>query len=80
MFKERDEKIRKYLIDNGYIESVIELAPRLFMGTGISTNMLLISKNNKKVKMVDASDIYHIGRNGNRITEDDIEKNIRCIQ
>lgn len=74
LFSERDKKIRKYLIDNGYIESVIELAPRLFMGTGISTNMLLISKNNKKVKMVDASDIYHIGRNGNRITEDDIEK------
>ena len=74
LFSERDKKIRKYLIDNGYIESVIELAPRLFMGTNISTNMLLISKNNKKVKMVDASDIYHIGRNGNRITEDDIEK------
>lgn len=74
LFSERAKKIRKYLIDNGYIESVIELAPRLFMGTGISTNMLLISKNNKKVKMVDASDIYHIGQNGNRITEDDIEK------
>lgn len=74
LFSERDKRIRKYLIDNGYIESVIELAPRLFMGTNISTNMLLISKNNKKVKMVDASDIYHIGRNGNRITEDDIEK------
>ena len=74
LFSERDKRIRKYLIDNGYIESVIELAPRLFMETGISTNMLLISKNNKKVKMVDASDIYHIGRNGNRITEDDIEK------
>lgn len=74
LFSERDKKIRKYLIDNGYIESVIELAPRLFMGTNISTNMLLISKNNKKVKMVDASDIYHIGQNGNRITEDDIEK------
>lgn len=74
LFSERDKRIRKYLIDNGYIESVIELAPRLFMGTNISTNMLLISKNNKKVKMVDASDICHIGRNGNRITEDDIEK------
>ncbi|MDU6784197.1 N-6 DNA methylase [uncultured Peptoniphilus sp.] len=72
LFNERDKKIRKYLIDNGYVESVIELAPRLFAGTSISTNILLISKNNKKVKMVDASDIYHSDRMVNRITTDDI--------
>ena len=72
LFNERDKKIRKYLIDNGYVESVIELAPRLFVGTSISTNILLISKNNKKVKMVDASDIYHSDRMVNRITTDDI--------
>lgn len=73
LFKERDEKIRKYLIDNGYIESVIELAPRLFTGIGISTNILLISKNNKKVKMVDASEIYHSDKMVNKITKDDVE-------
>lgn len=72
LFNERDKKIRKYLLDNGYVESVIELAPRLFVGTSISTNILLISKNNKKVKMVDASDIYHSDRMVNRITKDDI--------
>ncbi|MDU0964872.1 N-6 DNA methylase [Peptostreptococcus anaerobius] len=72
LFNERDKKIRKYLIDNGYVESVIELAPRLFVGTSISTNILLISKNNKNVKMVDASDIYHSDRMVNRITTDDI--------
>lgn len=72
LFNERDKKIRKYLLDNGYVESVIELAPRLFVGTSISTNILLISKNNKKVKMVDASDIYHSDRMVNRITTDDI--------
>ena len=72
LFNERDKKIRKYLLDNGYVESVIELAPRLFAGTSISTNILLISKNNKKVKMVDASDIYHSDRMVNRITKDDI--------
>lgn len=72
LFNERDKKIRKYLLDNGYVEGVIELAPRLFVGTSISTNILLISKNNKKVKMVDASDIYHSDRMVNRITTDDI--------
>lgn len=72
LFNERDKKIRKYLIDNGYVESVIELAPRLFAGTSISTNILLISKNNKKVKMVDASNIYHSDRMVNRITTEDI--------
>lgn len=72
LFNERDKKIRKYLLDNGYVEGVIELAPRLFVGTSISTNILLISKNNKKVKMVDASDIYHSDRMANRIKTDDI--------
>lgn len=53
--------------------SVIELAPRLFAGTGISTNILLISKNNTKVKMVDAGEIFGSGRMVNKLTEDDIE-------
>lgn len=73
LFNERDKIIRKYLLNNGYVESVIELAPRLFAGTGISTNILLISKNNTKVKMVDAGEIFGSGRMVNKLTKDDIE-------
>lgn len=73
LFNERDKKIRKFLLDNGYIESVIELAPRLFLETAISTNILLISKNNTKVKMVDASEIFESSRIVNKIPEEGIK-------
>lgn len=69
LFSEKDKKIRKYILDSGYVEGVIELAPKLFWETGISTNILLLSKNNNKVKMVDASELYAKDGNINKITE-----------
>ncbi|MEN5058450.1 type I restriction-modification system subunit M [Sphingobacterium kitahiroshimense] len=40
-----EQKIRKYLIDNNYVETVIALAPNLFYGTTIAVNILVLSKN-----------------------------------
>jgi len=40
-----EKKIRQYLIDNNYIETVISLAPNLFYGTTIAVNILVLSKH-----------------------------------
>lgn len=74
LFNERDNVIRKYLVDGGYIEAVIEMPPKLFYGTSISTNILMLSKNNKSIKFVDASEFYKIDRLINIIDEESIEK------
>jgi type I restriction enzyme M protein len=35
-----EQKIRQYLIDNNYVETIISLAPNLFFGTSIAVNIL----------------------------------------
>jgi type I restriction enzyme M protein len=40
-----EQKIRKYLVDNNFVETVISLAPNLFFGTSISVDILVLSKH-----------------------------------
>lgn len=52
-----EQKIRQYLVDNNYIETIISLAPNLFYGTSISVNILVLSKHktDNKIQFIDAS-------------------------
>lgn len=52
-----EQKIRKYLVDNNYVETVISLAPNLFYGTTIAVNILVLAKNKKDTttQFIDAS-------------------------
>ena len=45
-----EQKIRKYLVDNNYVETVISLAPNLFYGTTIAVNILVMSKTKQTPK------------------------------
>ena len=73
-----EQKIRKYLIDNNYVETVISLAPNLFFGTSIAVNILVLAKNKKdnKTQFIDVSgvDFYKKETNNNTITEEHIKK------
>lgn len=52
-----EQKIRKYLVDNNFVETVISLAPNLFYGTSIAVNILVLSKHKSdtKTQFIDAS-------------------------
>lgn len=52
-----EQKIRKYLVDNNFVESVISLPPNLFYGTNIAVNILVLSKHKTepKTQFIDAS-------------------------
>ncbi|CAM1352900.1 type I restriction-modification system subunit M [Tenacibaculum halocynthiae] len=52
-----EQKIRKYLVDNNYVETIIALAPNLFYGTSIAVTLLVLSKNKteNKIQFIDAS-------------------------
>jgi type I restriction enzyme M protein len=52
-----EKKIREYLVDNNYVETVISLAPNLFYGTSIAVNILVLSKSKKdnNTQFIDAS-------------------------
>lgn len=73
-----EQKIRKYLIDNNFVETVISLAPNLFYGTTIAVNILVLSKHksDNKTQFIDASgiDFYKKETNNNILTDKHIEK------
>jgi type I restriction enzyme M protein len=52
-----EQKIRQYLVDNNYVETVISLASNLFFGTTIAVNILVLSKHKKDTttQFIDAS-------------------------
>ena len=59
-WNQSDSAIRSYFIENGLIECVIALPARLFAGTAIATSMIVFSRNNKGVRLVDASELFVI--------------------
>ena len=73
-----EQKIRKYLVDNNFVETVISLAPNLFYGTSIAVNIMVLSKHktNTKIQFIDASgeDFYKKETNNNILTDEHIEK------
>lgn len=74
-----DQKIREYFIRNGFVEAVISLPARLFEFTNIPTTMLVLSKGNKEVRMVDATAMCEQGRRQNIITDENIEHIITLL-
>lgn len=73
-----EQKIRKWLVDNNYVEGVIELPSNLFTGTTITVDILIISKNKKdtSIRFVDASgeEFFEKGVNGGLITNEQVDK------
>lgn len=72
------QKIRKYLIDNNYIEAVISLAPNLFYGTSIAVTLLILAKNkvDATTQFIDASgeEFFDKETNNNILKDGHIEK------
>lgn len=65
-----EQKIRKYLIDNNYVDAVIQLPPDLFFGTTIATCIIVLkkSKRDNKVLFIDASAEFVRTGNKNKLT------------
>lgn len=79
-----EQKIRKYLIENNYIDAVIQLPPDLFFGTSIATCIIVLKKNKSdtNILFVDASGEFVRGGNKNKLTTYDDNKddnNIKTI-
>lgn len=66
-----EAKIRKYLIDNNYVDAVIQLPPDLFFGTTIATCIIVLkkSKNDNAVLFIDASAEFKRTGNKNKIAD-----------
>ena len=71
-----EQKIRQYLIENNYVDTVIQLPPDLFFGTTIATCIIVLkkSKRDNKVLFIDASAEFERSGNKNTLTADNQQK------
>ncbi|WP_296750072.1 type I restriction-modification system subunit M [Thiobacillus sp.] len=71
-----EQKIRQYLVDNNYVETVISLAPNLFFGTTIAVNILVLSKHktDTATQFIDASGLFKKETNNNVLLDAHIEQ------
>lgn len=69
-----EQKIRKYLIDNNYVDTIIQLPADLFFGTSIATCILVLKKSKKEnsVLFIDASKLFVHEGNKNKLTDENI--------
>jgi len=69
-----EKKIRQYLIDNNFIDCIIQLPSNLFFGTSIATCIMVLkrSKADNRTLFIDASSEFVKVTNNNRLTEENI--------
>lgn len=71
-----EQKIRKYLIDNNFVDCVIQLPPNLFFGTTIATCIMVLkkSKADNSMLFIDATNECVKVTNNNKLTEENIAR------
>jgi len=71
-----EQKIRQYLVDNNYVETVISLAPNLFYGTTIAVTILVLSKHktDTTTQFIDASGLFKKETNNNVLLDKHIQQ------
>ncbi len=70
-----EQKIRQYLVENNFVETIISLAPNLFFGTTIAVTILVLSKHkpDTHTQFIDASGLFKKETNNNTLTNAHIE-------
>lgn len=76
-----EQKIRQYLVDNNYVETVISLAPNLFYGTTIAVNILVLSKHktDTSTQFIDASGLFKKETNNNILQDSHIKQIVQVF-
>lgn len=76
-----EQRIRKYLVDNNFIDCVIQLPTNLFFGTSIATCVMVMKRGKKdnKILFIDASDECIKVTNNNRLTSDNIKNIVKAF-
>lgn len=71
-----EQKIRKYLIDNNFVDCVIQLPSNLFFGTSIATCIMVLKKgkSDNRTLFIDASDQCIKVTNNNKLTPENIDQ------
>lgn len=76
-----EQKIRQYMIDNNFVDTVIQLPSDLFFGTSIATCILVLKKNksDNNILFVDATEEYVRNGNKNKLSTENIDNIINIL-
>jgi type I restriction enzyme M protein len=76
-----EQKIRKYLIDNNFVDCIIQLPDNLFFGTSIATCIMVLKKNKSEnsTLFIDASKECVKVTNNNKLTDENISKIVEAF-
>jgi len=77
-----EQKIRKYLVDNNYIDCIIQLPSNLFYGTSIATCIMVLKKgkSDNKTLLIDASREFIKVGNSNKLTDENIARIVAAFE
>lgn len=77
-----EQKIRQYMIDNNFVDTVIQLPPDLFFGTSIATCILVLKKNksDNNILFVDASEECVRNTNKNKLSDNNINNIVNLLK
>lgn len=77
-----EQKIRQYMIDNNFVDTVIQLPPDLFFGTSIATCILVLKKNKQdnNILFVDASEECIRNTNKNKLSDENINHIVNLLK
>jgi len=69
-----EQKIRKYLVDNNFVDCIIQLPDNLFFGTSIATCIMVLkrSKKDNSTLFIDATNECVKVTNNNKLTDNNI--------
>jgi type I restriction enzyme M protein len=72
----KEGAIRKKLLENGFIDTIIGLPSNLFTNTSIPTCIIVLRKDhvNKNVLFIDASNDFEKNKNSNKLRQEDVDK------
>ena len=71
--------IREKFVKEGFVEAVIALPSNLYLNTGIACSLLVLSRNNKNIRMIDATEMVSIGRRQNVLNDENVSKIIELL-
>ena len=77
-----EQKIRKYLVDNNFIDCIIQLPENLFYGTSIATCIMVLKKNksDNSILFINASKECVKVTNNNKLTDKNIDNILKYYE
>ena len=77
-----EQKIRKYMIDNNFVDTIIQLPSDLFFGTSIATCILILKKNktDNNILFIDASEEFVRNTNKNKLSDENINNIVKLVK